>query len=311
MPNPFTDWLEGGDDAWDDHDDGDDEPRGSPRLDDGARSDRFAPQPRARAGRGLLLGLALVPWAVVAVVAAAWILSPGDGSVGPPVPQPAGSTPAAALSAPPGAPPPGEGPAADGANLGGVDPRPAASSAAALPAAASPADEDLLRAAAVLAVRAALSGPLPHGDASGAEERYVDLAAAESLHRAGNAAVVTVVAVIVEGADGRWDTARAARFAIPLSVGPGGPTPLGAPWALPSPELAVQTPGWEPIDDDAMADGAADALRSAGYQTTAIDAIARAPGLDDVVFVQAVAVAPGESAARPHDGWLRESPQLH
>jgi hypothetical protein len=89
-----------------------------------------------------------------------------------------------------------------------------------------PGDDSDLRAAAAVAVRNGLSGSTGAGDGV----RYVDLALGESVSWTGqDTAVVTVVAVVLDGSGGRWQEARTARYAVPLQRRDGRAVALAPP----------------------------------------------------------------------------------
>ncbi|HEY8338961.1 MAG TPA: hypothetical protein VIK95_03770 [Egibacteraceae bacterium] len=218
--------------------------------------------PRDRSPRLLLL--AVLPWAVVVVLAAALVVRvrvEASPSAAPPAPTPA--------------------PAVD------TSPSPAAAEGAA-------------RAAAVLAVRAAVTDDDPEATA-----RYVDLAVPEAVEQVGDVALVTVAAVVLEGDGARWQRARPARFAVPVAVTGATATPLAQPWPLPAAAPEVVPPAWAPAAAP-TADSAAAALAAAGYRDVRDVRVSRSPEVSGAVLVEAAAVAPGEERPRTHAVWLRD-----
>lgn len=189
----------------------------------------------------------------------------------------------------------------------GGGPTPATHESAAPAATVDPA----LGAAAALAVRLAVTTTAEQ-DEPDAGRRYVDLAVPEALTWAGDVAVVTVAAVVLEGDGDRWHTSRPARFAVPLHVVEGRPTTLGAPWPLALAAPAADPPRWEPADADH--DGVARALSAAGYtDIDAMDVEARGASgaADQIPLLRAhvQARAPGEPEPRAHRLWLRTEPE--
>lgn len=173
------------------------------------------------------------------------------------------------------------------------------------PAAVDPA----LGAAAALAVRLTVTTA---GADDGADRRYVDLAVPEALTWIGDVAVVTVAAVVLEGAGDHWHTSRPARFAVPLQLVDGEAVAVAAPWPLVVGAPTADMSAWEPADADH--DGVARAVSAAGYtDIAAIEVEARAPaGPEDhppLLRAHVQARAPGEPGPRAHQLWLRTDPE--
>lgn len=214
------------------------------------------------------------------------------GSAGAEVPD-AGTADAAAPPPPPVAAPP----ATDGAEDASAAPDPSAAPGLAGAPTSPEMAEGPAAAAALVAVRLGLT--------SAAEPaRYVDLVHPESTERHGDVVIVTVAAVILEGRDGRWTAARAARYGVAVDTGGAHPRALGAPWPLlasdaPVPEPPAVVPLSEEIDGEALLE----ALVAAGYRDATVEGgLPGAPA--PLVRVRITAVAPGEDATAAHDVWL-------
>jgi hypothetical protein len=223
--------------------------------------DRAAPVSRRR----LLFALAAVPWVAVAVLVVALTGPVAAPGVVTPAHE-AASVPAAVDAPPPPAPPAPQSP------------------------------QDAQGASAVLHVRAAVS------TGAGADPvRYVDTAVVEREEHLGEVAVVTVLAMVLEGSAERWTAAAPRRYAVALLGG----RPLAEPWALPSPELEHEAVAWDPQDDTQLAGEARAALAAAGYDVPAPPALAGAPGLPDLLRATFDGTAPGEPAPAGHTVLLR------
>lgn len=290
--NPLADWLGA-------HDDGDGDPAAAPgehpeedaptRWPDWANPAAATPEPRtatwaqppaeetdgASSRRRLLLLAAALPWAVACALGVAVVTG--------------GPAPATDESAAPAAPAGAQ--AAAGEPTAAVDPA--------------------LGAAAALAVRLTVTTAAEEGD-PGAERRYVDLAVPEALTFVGDVAVVTVAAVVLEGAGDRWHTSRPARFAVPLQLVDGRAVAVGAPWPLALLTPTADALDWEPADADQ--DSLTRALSAAGYtDIDAVDVEAPATGAqgDETPLLRAHVQArgPGEPERRAHQLWLRTDPE--
>lgn len=172
-------------------------------------------------------------------------------------------------------------------------------------------EEPALGAAAALAVRLAVTTAAEE-DGPGGVRRYVDLAVPEAVSWAGDVAIVTVAAVVLEGAGDRWHTSRPARFAVPLQLVDGRAVAVDAPWPLATDAPTPDPRGWQATDVDA--DSVARALAAAGYTDVgAIDVEARAasspPEQVPVLRAHVQARAPGEPEPRAHQLWLRADPE--
>jgi hypothetical protein len=153
-----------------------------------------------------------------------------------------------------------------------------------------------------------VQGALTTADAAGIQ-RYIDLALPEAATWMGDVAIVRVAAVVLDGAQGGWDTPRRARYAVPIRADDRGFTVLGPPWALPDPPQTTPTlTAPASFEDPTRAEAAATALAGAGYQNVTIRSLARDPTIPGVLLAEVDAVAPGESSSRTHLMWLRDDP---
>lgn len=154
-------------------------------------------------------------------------------------------------------------------------------------------------------VGASLDGGLPRAS-TGA---YVDHLAVEAVDfPAPGAAVATIVAVLLDVDDGEYVGARAVRAAVPVRLDAAGARPAGEPWWLPAPDLALDEPVWQEVDDPEVAAAAGEALTEAGYRDVAVRSVART---DEGWPLRAVAraVAPGEPDDTPpalRTVWLKD-----
>lgn len=235
------------------------------------------PPPRPAARRRLLIALAVVPWVVVALLL-------GRGGAAPPAPT--GSPD------PAGTPEP----------VGATHPRGAAGAAAPAtpPAPIGSRAEVSTQALAVAALRSHETG------AVGATVRYVDLAVAEGVEHVGDLAVVRVLAVVLEGDAQGYDTARALRYAVPVTAD--GRGVLGPPW--PVGEVDVAAPAGPAPAGDVPAAGVVEALDAAGYTQIEVHGAGTHPDLPGVVVADVVAVAPGDAAPRERRVLLADGARL-
>lgn len=231
---------------------------------------------------------------------------PAPGSARPPAPS---GPPAAPPSPAPGAPgtPSRDGAhAADAHGAHAADAHGAHGAASGVPAA----DRD-----GTLAALAAVTVRLSLTDAGGQERpaRYVDLATAESVTRVGEVVIVTVAAVVLEGVDGRWESVRPARYALALTDGEDGPAVADGPWPLPPGPLGAEATAVPavPVEEPPLEAGVDAALRRAGYDDVAVEAVGRAPDLPGVVVATVVARGPGERERVRRRLWLSDDPRPH
>jgi hypothetical protein len=227
--------------------------------------------------RRLLFALAAVPWVAVAILvvaltrpgAAPGVVAPAHEAASPewaPAPTSPDVPPAAVDAPPPSGPRAPQSP------------------------------QEAQGASAVLHVRAAAS------TGAGADPvRYVDTAVVERVEHHGEVAVVTVLAMVLEGSAERWTSAVPRRYAVALLGG----RPLADPWALPSPELAHEAVSWDPLDDTELAAVALEALATAGYDVPAPPALAGSSELPDLLRATFDGTAPGERAPAGHTVLLR------
>lgn len=119
-----------------------------------------------------------------------------------------------------------------------------------------------MAAAAAVAVRMEMT----RSAADGTPARYVDLVAPEGLEREGDLWIARMLAVVLEGEGGRWDSTRVRRFAVALRREPadGRARLVGRPWSLPEePVDTADRPRWAAVADR---DGeVAEALAAAGF----------------------------------------------
>lgn len=218
--------------------------------------------------RRRLLLLATLPWVVAAAIVVGVL---GDTTAG---------------SVPPRA----------GADAGTVE---------AAPAGAGQTVDPRLGAAAAVAVRLSVTTPAgsPDGDT---EARYVDSAVPEAVRWSGDVAVVTVLAVVLEGPADAWRMVRSARFAVPVGLVDGQAVVLGEPWAVSPPPESARVAGWEPAAADREA--IAGAAEAAGYTDVDVLEVGALPEDPTVLRARIRARAPGESTARTHAPWLHADP---
>ncbi len=118
------------------------------------------------------------------------------------------------------------------------------------------------------------------------------------------AAVVSVVAVLLDVADGAYTDARVVRVAVPVHLTRDGVRPAGVPWWLPAPDLRPRDGDWEVVDDPVVLADAGAALAAAGYRDIAVERLEHAGGW--ALRATARAIAPGRDDAEEHLVWLRE-----
>lgn len=119
-----------------------------------------------------------------------------------------------------------------------------------------------------------------------------------------DAAVVTVVAVVLDAVDGSYTSARIVRLGVPVTLDRSGARPAGDPWWLPAPDLATRPIPFDPVEDPELLTRAAAALGSAGYRDVSVHELATSPTWP--LRVTATAVAPGSDAPDDHVVWLRD-----
>lgn len=213
--------------------------------------------------------LVAVPWVFVLVLALVLLAGDSDAPV----------TPAAEVPKPPTSPtPPPKTPARG-------DPDPAIAEAGAL------------------LVRAALSG----GVGSDGATRYVDGAVVTDLLAVGDAWVVTVLALVLEGGEHGWERTALERQAVAVRQSTAGPVAVAGPWTLPaSPHPPPQAT--TPVDDPALRAAAAAALAAAEYRGLGAIDLSRDPELPGVLLARFDAVPPGSDTPGSWTAWLLDSP---
>lgn len=240
---------------------------------DGPEAAEEASSPlRGRRRLVLLVAAATVPWIALALVLALPRSEPDEASDTASVP-PAGDPGDAAPTAPP---------AADGA--------PGLS-------AEVPAEHSAI---AVVGTRLEVSRLAEEAGRS----RYVDVAVAEGAERVGDVLIISVLAVVLEGADGAWTNAGIERFAVPVAASPSGdPALAGPPWPLPAPaDARTGGPDWS--DSDEPDPDVAEALAAAGFEEVA-DLVTARDGESALLRASFTAqVPPGR-----HEVWITEDPQ--
>lgn len=266
----LADWLRGQDGAED--------PAPAPFLEDPGNG-----PPRRR-----LLALAALPWALALALALLAITraTPPDA----PPPEPATSAPpiAVATSAPDGPPAP------DAPPLAVATPVPGAP-----PPVDVPVPDERSGEVGALLVRAALSAPGDDGTAA----RYVDEAVATQVETVGDTAVVTVLAVLLEGGERGWERASLARYGVAVRAGGA----VAGPWLLPAP-APPPDPG-APVEDPALHEHATAALAAAGYGDVTAVQLTRHPALPGVLRAAFLASAPGSATPTDQTALLRDAPE--
>lgn len=144
------------------------------------------------------------------------------------------------------------------------------------------------------------------GERREARDSYVEHLAVEAVDfPAPGAAVVSVIAVVLDVVDGEYTSARAVRAAVPVRLDRYGARPAGSPWLLPMPDLRTDEPQWgEEIADPAAQAEAGAALQAAGYREIDIQQLTLSDGWP--LRVVAKAIAPGEQSPTTHVIWLRD-----
>lgn len=250
--------------------------------------------PRRRVRLGVVLVVAAIPWLVVAAA----VLGPG-GRRDLPITAPVSSTT-------PVVPPSGS---ADQPATGSVTRSPAGEPASVVSSSART-TATLAEAAAIGLVvgRAFATGhgaPLDvDGAGRSALDGYVEHLVVEAVDHPGpDAAVVTLLAVVLHAQDGRYATAEVRRLAVPVHVDGGGARPAGTPWWLPPPDLTAREVALTDVADEDLLVAAAEAIAAAGYvdvATLTLSTTAAWPLVADLT-----ATAPGDTAPTSHRLWLR------
>jgi hypothetical protein len=144
---------------------------------------------------------------------------------------------------------------------------------------------------AVVAARSWLTGVAPMLEVPGlptpAEPTYLEHLAVEAIERpAPGAAVVTLVAVLLErGAEDEHEV-RVERLAVPILEVDDVPAPAGAPWWLPPPDLTVRELDHAPLDDPDLQLAALEALDAAGLPPVELLGLERTSGWPVVAHVR-------------------------
>lgn len=222
------------------------------------------------------------------------------------VPPPAAE--GAPLAAAEGTPPPAEGALADSAAevSAGAEGVPA-DSADEVPVAADGAggrgETEAAGEAGALLVRAALGAPAGSGGAAS----YVDAAVVTGVEPAGEAQVVSVLALVLSGDGEGWDRASVQRHAVAVvRDADGSYRAVAGPWALAAPAEAA--PAGTPETDPERIALATQALERAGYRDVTGLSLLRDPAHPGVLQARTTAVAPGAATAAAWTLWLRDAP---
>ncbi len=254
-------------------------------LDDAPEPEHERRDPRRRF---VVVGMAAIPWVIVAAL----LLAP-DGAANDGVGSDASTEEAGEVSDPSEAAPddPADGSLATEGATDDMTPEPSTRSGPTTmaddgPSPVSPrvASEsgmvrDALAARATIIARAWLTGVAPHLDVPGLTPAdptsYAEHVVVEAVDQSDPpAAVVTLLAVLLrETPEGLRADIR--RVAVPLVIESGQAQPAGEPWWLPSPDLhSVELPS-EDQTDPAWFEAAADGLRAAGLEDVQVSALAR------------------------------------
>lgn len=261
-----------------------------------------------RTSRRWLLVAAVVPWVVVVAI----MLTGGRGRA--PTAQAGGI---ASDTAPTASPTPTMTPSATSSDASGSRPPDDGDEVArggdtvlALSGEIGPSTRGQAEGVAIVVTRSWLSArpPGPGVDglepAPGAESRYVEHVAVESVdHPARGALVVTVRAVVLPVEGDSYGQAHQLRVAVPLTIDADHARPAGVPWLLPVDPPAVTLPQTAPVDDVDLQVTAAEAVTAAGYRDVSLTRLERTSGWAWVAVVEAR--APTEQEAREHALWLR------
>lgn len=255
----------------------------------------LGPEPRAPRRHLILAATAL--WVLILVVALAAVARPTPSAPAAP------TTPRATPTEPPTPATPQAAP--DTLN------EPAAPAA---PPAPSTEVDELLHPAPVadtvgdvgaLLVRAALSAPSAAGD--GRPARYVDASVVTAVEPAGDAQVVSVLALVLTGDGQGWEAAAVERYAVAVGRDTGGSVrAVAGPWALAPPAVPAAAAVSAETDPERLA-LATQALHDAGYRDITDLSLLRDPGHRGVVIAQARASAPGAASPANWTLWLRDT----
>jgi len=145
----------------------------------------------------------------------------------------------------------------------------------------APGEEEAVSLALTVA-RASLTGIGPRLDLAGIEPdptTYAEHLFVEAVERpSSDAAVVTVLAVVLVDEPPGQTRMELRRLAVPIAMTADGPRPVSAPWPLRAPDLTPFEPVLEPVTDEAMEAAAASALAAAGLGDHTIESLETAPG---------------------------------
>lgn len=156
-----------------------------------------------------------------------------------------------------------------------------------------------------LLVRAALSAP--SAARGGRPARYVDASVVTAVEPAGDAQVVSVLALVLTGDGQGWEAAAVERYAVAVDRDTGGSVrAVAGPWAL-APPAAPAGAGGSPETDPERLALATQALHDAGYRDITDLSLLRDPGHQGVVSAHARATAPGAAGPADWTLWLRDT----
>lgn len=283
-PSPRS-WSEGSGEEG--HPSADDADNGRPPSATWDFLDEPPPHRPARRGR-LAFAAAALPWAVLVLL----LTRPLERTGPPTSPPPPDATDAGTVPSESPSSTPGLQEAAAGVRFGGR-------------AAVGPGDAAAVAVAVARAWLGDVGPPLDLGLARAGTGAYVEHLAVEAVdHPAPGAAVVTLVAVLLDTDRGTYRGARVVRIGVPVRLDRTGARPAGSPWWLPAPELSPSPPKWTPVDEQPELAEAGAALEAAGYRSVEVRSLDR--GDSWPWRVVAVATAPGAATPAEHTLWLRD-----
>jgi len=118
---------------------------------------------------------------------------------------------------------------------------------------------------------------------------------------------VTVAALVLEGGEGGWRSARLARYAVALGGPPTNPQPVVEPWPLADPVPPVPGRG-APVAEPVRSEAVAAALVAAGYAEVEVTALTLSAEDPALLMADIVAVSPGDGAPASRTVLLTDGP---